>query len=364
MADGGGMFDSFFKKASASVKVLAKDAVQSTATLVNKVAETDVQGVARRLQHKVMEKADANYANVEELPEVESAMLNLKQTDQAYRELHAVLLETFVAQCKAANRQLRAANRAQVIGLDLETEAVGSAMGSFGNHLTVSAERSQELHSVKEGAEVEERARDDFGSRVYDTPAAKLVSSLASFIQTELAQALVARTKYKDSRREAGILLSVVCTVQIMAMCSVHCLKDMEGMKQRRDEEEGEAIDRPLREEDWQERQAEIERKAQRKLELHKQALSATAKQAAQASIYTKKVADLEAKGLADKAEEAKRQAAEGTKQMEADRDELLRHFMTVEQRKPALQTVVQAYLQAQLQYHQQCLLSADNAIA
>jgi len=84
----------------------------------------------------------------------------------------------------------------------------------------------------------------------------------------------------------------------------------------------------------------------------------------AQASIYTKKVADLEAKGLADKAEEAKRQAAEGTKQMEADRDELLRHFMTVEQRKPALQTVVQAYLQAQLQYHQQCLLSADNAIA
>jgi len=202
MADGGGMFDSFFKKASASVKVLAKDAVQSTATLVNKVAETDVQGVARRLQHKVMEKADANYANVEELPEVESAMLNLKQTDQAYRELHAVLLETFVAQCKAANRQLRAANRAQVIGLDLETEAVGSAMGSFGNHLTVSAERSQELHSVKEGAEVEERARDDFGSRVYDTPAAKLVSSLASFIQTELAQALVARTKYKDSRRE------------------------------------------------------------------------------------------------------------------------------------------------------------------
>uniref|UniRef100_A0A6U2H396 Tetraspanin n=1 Tax=Hemiselmis andersenii TaxID=464988 RepID=A0A6U2H396_HEMAN len=85
---------------------------------------------------------------------------------------------------------------------------------------------------------------------------------------------------FKDPAQHAGILLSVVCTVQIMAMCSVHCLKDMEGMKQRRDEEEGEAIDRPLREEDWQERQAEIERKAQRKLELHKQALSATAKQA------------------------------------------------------------------------------------
>uniref|UniRef100_A0A7S0W645 BAR domain-containing protein n=1 Tax=Hemiselmis tepida TaxID=464990 RepID=A0A7S0W645_9CRYP len=284
MADGGGMFDSFFKKATASVKVMAKDAVQSTASLVHKVAETDVQGVARRLQHKVMEKADANYANVEELPEVESAMLNLKQTDQAYRELHAVLLETFVAQSKAASRQLRAANRAQVIGLDLETEAVGSAMGTFGNHLTVSAERSQELHSVREGADVEERARDDFGERVYDTPAAKLVGALEAFVHGELAQALAARTKYKDSRREA--------------------------------------------------------------------------------SIYTKKVADLESKGLADRAEEARRQAAEGARQMEGDREELLRQFMAVEQRKPALQTVVQAYLQAQLQYHQQCLLSADNAIA
>ena len=43
------------------------------------------QGVARRLTHKVMEKADSHYTNVEELPEVESAMLNLKQTDVAYR---------------------------------------------------------------------------------------------------------------------------------------------------------------------------------------------------------------------------------------------------------------------------------------
>eukprot|EP00285_Hemiselmis_virescens_P008695 CAMPEP_0173384446 /NCGR_PEP_ID=MMETSP1356-20130122/7014_1 /TAXON_ID=77927 ORGANISM="Hemiselmis virescens, Strain PCC157" /NCGR_SAMPLE_ID=MMETSP1356 /ASSEMBLY_ACC=CAM_ASM_000847 /LENGTH=290 /DNA_ID=CAMNT_0014339793 /DNA_START=45 /DNA_END=917 /DNA_ORIENTATION=- len=280
----GGMFDSFFKKATASVKVMAKDAMQGTASLVHKVSETDVQGVARRLTHKVMEKADSSYTNVEELPEVESAMLNLKQTDQAYRELHAVLLESFVAQSKAASRQLRAANRADVIGRDLETEAVGGGLCSFGNHLTVSAERAQELNGVREGAEVEERARDDFGSRVYDTPAAKLISSLDSFIHTELAQALQARVKYKDTRREV--------------------------------------------------------------------------------SIYTKKVADLEAKGLAEKAEEAKAQVAEGTKRMDTDREELLKHFMGVEQRKPALQSVVQAYLHAQLQYHQQCLMSAEHAIA
>mmetsp|Transcript_1151 Transcript_1151/g.3014 ORF Transcript_1151/g.3014 Transcript_1151/m.3014 type:complete len:234 (-) Transcript_1151:57-758(-) len=85
---------------------------------------------------------------------------------------------------------------------------------------------------------------------------------------------------FKDPAEHAGILLSVVCAVQIMAMCSVHCLKDMEGRKERRDDDEEEAMDRPLREEDWEERQAEIERKAQRKLELHKQALSATARQA------------------------------------------------------------------------------------
>lgn len=33
----------------------------------------------------MMEKADAHFTNVEELPEVESAMLNLKQTDASYR---------------------------------------------------------------------------------------------------------------------------------------------------------------------------------------------------------------------------------------------------------------------------------------
>jgi len=66
---------------------------------------------------------------------------------------------------------------------------------------------------------------------------------------------------------------------------------------------------------------------------------------------------------MADKAEEAKKQAEEGTKVMEEAREELLRQFMVVEQRKPALQTVLQSYLQAQLQYHQQCLLSCDNAL-
>lgn len=54
-----------------------------------------------------MEKADSNFVNVEELPEVESAMLNLKQTDVAYRELLAVMLEAFVAQARAGNLQVR-----------------------------------------------------------------------------------------------------------------------------------------------------------------------------------------------------------------------------------------------------------------
>lgn len=277
-------FDSFFSKAAASVKVLAKDAMQGTASLVNKVQETDVQGVARRLTHKVMEKADSNFANVEELPEVESAMLNLKQTDAAYRELHAVLLDSFVAQARASNRQLRAANRADVIGRDIEGErTVGQAMSTFGNHLTVTAERNQELNNVKDAAEIEEKARDDFEGRVYDTPASRLVSSLGAFLQGELASALAARTRYKDSRREV--------------------------------------------------------------------------------SIYVRKASEFEGKGMADKAEEAKKQAEEGTKVMEEAREELLRQFMVVEQRKPALQTVLQSYLQAQLQYHQQCLLSCDNAL-
>lgn len=81
-------------------------------------------------------------------------------------------------------------------------------------------------------------------------------------------------------------------------------------------------------------------------------------------SINTRKASDLESKGFVDKAEEARGLVAEGTKRMDADREELLRHFMIVEQRKPALQTVVQSYLNAQLQYHQQCLLSCDNALA
>lgn len=80
--------------------------------------------------------------------------------------------------------QLRAANRADVIGRDLEGDGqVGGAMSSFGNHLTVTAERSQELNNVKDAAEIEEKARDDFESRVYDTPAAKLVGALGAFLQ-------------------------------------------------------------------------------------------------------------------------------------------------------------------------------------
>ena len=51
-------------------------------------------------------------------------MVNLKQTDTAYRELLAVLREAFVAQGRAVSRQLRVANRAEVIGRDIEGEAV------------------------------------------------------------------------------------------------------------------------------------------------------------------------------------------------------------------------------------------------
>mmetsp|Transcript_31944 Transcript_31944/g.62361 ORF Transcript_31944/g.62361 Transcript_31944/m.62361 type:complete len:259 (-) Transcript_31944:216-992(-) len=85
---------------------------------------------------------------------------------------------------------------------------------------------------------------------------------------------------FKDPAQHAGVLLSVVCAIQIMAMCSTTCLKDLEWRKERRDDDEEAALERPLREEDWDERQAAIERKAQRKLDLHKEALSATARQA------------------------------------------------------------------------------------
>lgn len=55
-------------------------------------------------------------------------MVNLKQTDTAYRELLAVLREAFVAQGRAVARQLRVANRAEVIGRDIESESVNIAL--------------------------------------------------------------------------------------------------------------------------------------------------------------------------------------------------------------------------------------------
>ena len=71
-----------------------------------------------------------------------------------------------------------------------------------------------------------------------------------------------------------------MCGIQAVALCSVSCLKDLQARKDARDDEEESALDRPLREEDWQEREEEIERKARRKLELHKAALSTTARAA------------------------------------------------------------------------------------
>ena len=67
------------------------------------------------------------------------------------------------------------------------------------------ADRARELNAVKDAADVEERAQDDFDYRVFDTPAAKLLASLESFLAEDLAQALVARTKYKDIRRELSL---------------------------------------------------------------------------------------------------------------------------------------------------------------
>jgi len=282
---GDGGFDGLLKKAAASAKVLAKDAVKGGSSLVSKVAETDVKSTARRLTNKVMEKAEGSqFTLVEELPEVESAMVNLKQTDAAYRELLAVLKESFIAQGKAVARQQRVANRAEVIGRDLEGEELGAALCSYSSHLVACAEKGQGLNGIKDAAEVEERAQDDFDYRVYDTPAARLVFALESFLRQELGQALEARTKYKDTRREV--------------------------------------------------------------------------------SLNTKKAQDLEAKGQADKAPALRQQIEEQTASMAADREELMRLFMAAEQQKPALQSSVHSYLQAQLQYHRECAESADKATA
>ncbi len=107
--------------------MLAKDAVKGGSKMVQKVAAADMQGTARRLANKVAERAEGGgLALVEELPEVEAAMVNLKQTETAYRELLAVLREAFVAQGRSVTRQLRVANRAEVIGRDIEGETVRS----------------------------------------------------------------------------------------------------------------------------------------------------------------------------------------------------------------------------------------------
>jgi hypothetical protein len=239
--------------------------------------------------------------------QVESAMVNLKQTDTAYWELLAVLKDSFIAQSRATSRQLRVANRADVIGRDLESENVGSALCGYSAHLVTCAEKAQELNLIKEGADLEEKARDDFDYRVYETPAAKLIAALESFLSKDLAAALAARTAYKDVRREV--------------------------------------------------------------------------------SLNKSKAAELEGKGQADRAAALKAQVEAGMEALQAAREELMRLFMAAEQQKPMLQSSVRrapraarpcpeatlnpqgpaqvhAYLQAQLSYHQQCVASADKALA
>ena len=205
--------DSFFKRAAAGVKVLAKDAVKSGSTLVTKVMETDVKDAATRLTHKMMEKVEGSkFKLVETVPSVENAILSIKQTDQVYRELLVVLKEAFVSQTRAAGKQLKAANRADVIGRDIEDgrhgagmDAVGRALCSYSSHLALSGEKSQQLTNIKDAAEVEERAADDFETRVYETPAAKLIAAIEGFLNKELAAALKARADYKDARREVSL---------------------------------------------------------------------------------------------------------------------------------------------------------------
>lgn len=216
---GDGGFDAMLKKAAANAKVAMRDVAKGGSTMVAKLSETDMKGSARRMTNKVLERAEGgNFTLVEEIPEVwrasapppspatpaqqhcpslglpalpaprslraersgtvaaelwpqvESAMVNLKQTDTAYWELLAVLKDSFIAQSRAVSRQLRVANRAEIIGRDLESEQVGSALCSYSAHLVTCSEKAQELNSIKESAEVEEKARDDFAYRVYETP--------------------------------------------------------------------------------------------------------------------------------------------------------------------------------------------------
>ncbi|KAJ1496299.1 hypothetical protein T484DRAFT_1923935 [Baffinella frigidus] len=282
---GDGGFDAMLKKAAANAKVAMRDVAKGGSTMVAKLSETDMKGSARRMTNKVLERAEGgNFTLVEEIPEVESAMVNLKQTDTAYWELLAVLKDSFIAQSRAVSRQLRVANRAEIIGRDLESEQVGSALCSYSAHLVTCSEKAQELNSIKESAEVEEKARDDFAYRVYETPAAKLMGSLESFLNKDLAAALAARTAYKDVRREV--------------------------------------------------------------------------------SLNKSKAAELESKGQADRAAALNAQLVSGQEVMDGAREELMRLFMAAEQQKPALQSSVHAYLQAQLTYHDQCVSSADKALS
>jgi hypothetical protein len=271
--------------------VLAKDAVKSGSSIVSKVMETDLQEAASRLTNKVMEKVEgSNFKLVETLPAVENAILSIKQTDAVYRELVVTLKESFASQTRAATRQLKAANRADVIGRDVEDgrhgagmDLVGRALCGYSSHLVLAAEKSQELTKIKDAAEVEERAQDDFDSKVYDTPAAKLLAAIEGFLDKELAQAVKARSDYKDLRREV--------------------------------------------------------------------------------SLNAKRAEDLEIKGPSERLEAQKQLVADGMKQLEARREELMRTFMTAEQRKPTLQMSLHSYLQAQIEYHQQCAISAEKAL-
>ena len=272
-------------------QVLAKDAVKGGSTLVSKVLETDVKETASRLTNKVMEKVEgSNFKLIETLPAVENAILSIKQTNLVYRELVISLKESFASQTRAATRQLKAANRADVIGRDIEDGRHGSGMDSVGrvlsgysSHLVLAAEKSQELTNIKDAADVEERAQDDFNSRIYETPAAKLIAAIEGFLDKELAQAVRARSDYKDLRREV--------------------------------------------------------------------------------SLNAKKVEDIEGKGTSDRLESLKQVVADGMKMLEEKREELMRTFMVAEQRKPTLQMSLHSYLQAQVEYHQQCAISAEKIL-
>ena len=272
-------------------QVLAKDAVKGGSTLVSKVLETDVKETASRLTNKVMEKVEgSNFKLIETLPAVENAILSIKQTNLVYRELVISLKESFASQTRAATRQLKAANRADVIGRDIEDGRHGSGMDSVGrvlsgysSHLVLAAEKSQELTNIKDAADVEERAQDDFNSRIYETPAAKLIAAIEGFLDKELAQAVRARSDYKDLRREV--------------------------------------------------------------------------------SLNAKKVEDIEGKGTSDRLEPLKQVVADGMKMLEEKREELMRTFMVAEQRKPTLQMSLHSYLQAQVEYHQQCAISAEKIL-